>query len=191
MNKAAFAWVLAVCLVCVGCAGEKPTLTPRPPSHPPRELKSITLNTGAYAVAAHTVDRRSESIVAAETMHVVALEHFIGVGREGRSDNGHILSLAPANPWQKWAAAGTGMEPTGTRGHFGYCGRDYYAEVGGIPDVCVYEPLPAGTAFVVPKGARLYMHTYANNFLDTPTAFHHAVRVLYWELPAATGSPKR
>ena len=116
------------------------------------ELRSITLNTGAYTVEPKQIDRRSESIVAAETMHIVAFEHFNGVQRGGWSDNGHILSLSPENPWVKWEKAGTGMEPTGATGYFGYCGRDYYAEVSGIPDVCVYQPLPAGTCIVVPKG---------------------------------------
>jgi hypothetical protein len=78
-----------------------------------------------------------------------------------------------------WEKAGTDMEPTGARGYFGYCGRDYYSEVAGIPDVCACQPLPAGTCIVVPKGATLHMHTCAHNSLDSPQAFHHAVRVLY------------
>ena len=67
------------------------------------------------------------------------------------------------------------MEPTGTTGYFGYCGRDYYSEVGGITDFTTYEAFPSGTHILVPKGATLYLHTYANNFLDKPQAFHHAV----------------
>ena len=144
------------------------------------QLKSITLNTGAYLVQPGKIDRRSESIVAGRDMHIVAIEHFTGVQGGAFSDNGHILSLDVANPWEKWADAGTGMEPTGAEGYFGYCGRDYYAEVSGIPDVTVYEPFPSGTHFLVPAGSSLYMHMYAHNFLQKPAAFHHAVRVLYW-----------
>ncbi len=144
-----------------------------------KELKAITINTGPYLVAAGEVDRRSESIVAKEDMHIVAIEHFIGVSKGGLSDNGHILSKNPANPWTKWAEAGTAMEPTGEEGYFGYCGRDYYSEVSGIGDVVVYETFPAGTYVLVKKGEKLYMHCYANPFL-VDAFFHHAVRLLYW-----------
>ena len=170
-----------LCLLGAGCVS-----VPVPPSEEgrameSRELKSITLNTGAYLVQTGAIDRRSESIVADETMHIVAIEHFTGVQGGGWSDNGHILSLRPENPWEKWANAGTGMEPTGAKGYFGYCGRDYYTEVGGIPDVTVYEAFPAGTHVLVPQGATLFMHMYAHNFSqDRPNAFHHAVRLLYW-----------
>ncbi|MFW6164081.1 MAG: hypothetical protein ACODAJ_15040 [Planctomycetota bacterium] len=176
--------VIGLCVLCAGSAWQFRLGGGEDMEHEqaeaPRELKSITLNTGAYPVEPKQIDRRSELVVAEEAMHIVAFEHFNGVQRGGWSDNGHILSLRPDNPWVKWEKAGTGMEPTGARGYFGYCGRDYYAEVAGIPDVCVYQPLPAGTCIVVPQGATLHMHTYAHNFLDTPQAVHHAVRVLYW-----------
>jgi hypothetical protein len=145
-----------------------------------RALHSVTINTQAYPVTPHGTDLRSTSLVADEDMHIVAIEHFNGVQRGGWSDNGHILSLSPDNPWAKWRDAGTGMEPTGAKGYFGYCGRDYYGEVGGIDDVILYEAFPAGTHFLVPKGATLFLHTYASNFLESPQAFHHAVRLLYW-----------
>jgi len=148
-----------------------------PPSRP---LAAVTLNTGAYSVGPGAIDRRTQSIAAERTMHIVAIEHFTGVQGGAWSDNGHILSLDPANPWEKWKDAGTGMEPTGAEGYFGYCGRDYYSEVGGIPDVTTYEAFPSGTHILVPAGARLYMHMYAHNFLEKESAFHHAVRVLYW-----------
>ena len=145
-----------------------------------KELKSITLNTLAYGVAAKTNDRRSESIVADEEMHIVAIEHFIGVSAGGFvTDNGHILSESSDNPWVKWKEKGTGMEPTGTKGYFGYCGRDYYSEVGGINDVCVYESFPSGF-FLVEKGKKLYMHCYAGNPTEKQIAFHHCVRLIYW-----------
>jgi hypothetical protein len=147
----------------------------------PHELKSITLNTGAYGVAKGQIDRRSVSILAKEDMHIVAIEHFVGVGLGTHSDNGHLLSLSSENAWKKWESAGTGMEPTGTEGYFGYCGRDYYGEIGGIQDVMAYESLPGGTYLFVPRGETLYMHCYAHNFTTEPTGyFHHAVRVLYW-----------
>jgi hypothetical protein len=183
-SRKAFVAVAAstVCALMIGTqsarvAGKNGEQKTEPPSH---ELKLITLNTLAYSVKPHEVDRRTETIVAKETMHIVAFEHFTGVALGGWSDNGHILSLDPANPWEKWAEGGTGMEPTGIEGYFGYCGRDYYSEVSGIPDVTVYEALPGGTHILVPKGAKLYLHTYANNFTDQPRGFHHAVRVLYW-----------
>jgi hypothetical protein len=145
-----------------------------------KALKSITINTNAYTVESHAIDRRSASITADEDMHIVGIEHFTGVQGGAWSDNGHLLSLSPDNPWAKWAKAGTGMEPTAAKGYFGYCGRDYYCEVGGIGDVVQYEMLPAGTHFFVPAGKKLYMHTYANNFMESPKAFHHTVRLLYW-----------
>jgi hypothetical protein len=147
-----------------------------------RPLKSITLNTGAYGVAKGQIDRRSVSISAQEDMHIVAIEHFVGVGLGTHSDNGHMLSLSSENAWTKWESGGTGMEPTGASGYFGYCGRDYYGEIGGIQDVMAYESLPAGTHILVPRGQTLYMHCYAHNFTTEPTGyFHHAVRVLYWQ----------
>ena len=147
---------------------------------PERALTVVTMNTQAYSVAPGTVDRRSIRLVAREEMHIVAIEHFNGVQKGGWSDNGHLLSLRPENPWTQWEGAGTGMEPTGTAGYFGYCGRDYYSEVAGIDDVVSYEAFPAGTHVFVPKGATIYLHTYANHFLSVPQAFHHAVRLLYW-----------
>ena len=146
----------------------------------PRALKSITINTGAYSVAGQAIDRRSEYITAPETMHIVGIEHFNGVQLGAWSDNGHILSLNPDNPWAKWAEAGTGMEPTGATGYFGYCGRDYYSEVGGIGDITQYEMFPSDTCVLVPSGEKLFLHTYANNFSPEPRMFHHTVRILYW-----------
>lgn len=145
-----------------------------------KALKSITINTNAYSVDAHAVDRRSTHVTADEDMHIVGIEHFNGVQGGAWSDNGHILSLCEDNPWTKWAKAGTGMEASGAKGYFGYCGRDYYSEVSGIGDVVQYEMLPAGTHVFVPAGRKLFMHTYANNFLDAPKMFHHTVRLLYW-----------
>ncbi|MGQ9589415.1 MAG: hypothetical protein ACUVYA_03875 [Planctomycetota bacterium] len=147
---------------------------------PERPIQSITMNTQAYTVEPRAVDRRSIELEAPEDLHIVAIEHFIGVQAGGYSDNGHLLSLDPENPWTKWSEAGTGMEPTGSKGCFGYCGRDYYSEVSGIADIELYEPFPSGSYVLVPKGAKLYLHTYANNFRDTPQAFHHTVRLLYW-----------
>jgi hypothetical protein len=157
---------------------------PRNESHgigAPKALKVITMNTQAYAVGRKAVDRRSINITAEEDMHIVGIEHFTGVQGGAFSDNGHVLSLKPENPWAKWEKDGTGMEPSGERGYFGYCGRDYYCEVGGIGDVMSYEMFPAGTYFFVPTGAKLYLHCYACNFAhDQPKQFHHAVRLLYW-----------
>jgi len=143
-------------------------------------LKSVTINTSAYTVDPGAIDRRSLELKASETMHIVEIEHFNGVQKSAWSDNGHLLSLLPENPWEKWKDAGTGMEPTGTTGYFGYCGRDYYSEVSGIADIQLNEFFPAGTHFLVPAGQSLYMHCYANNFLDQPKMFHHAVRIIYW-----------
>jgi len=146
-----------------------------------RALKSITFNTHAYPVQPGTIDKRSIQIVAEEEMHIVALEHFIGVGKGSLSDNGHILSTKPDNPWVRWEQAGTGMEPTGTTGYFGYCGRDYYSEVAGIGDIMAYETFPADTYVPVRRGETLYVHCYAHNFSpETVGYFHHMVRVLYW-----------
>jgi hypothetical protein len=147
---------------------------------PDRALKSITINTNAYAVDAGGTDRRTVNLAVPADMHIVAIEHFNGVQKGAWSDNGHILSLLPDNPWVKWQGAGTGMEPTGATGYFGYCGRDYYSEVSGIADIASYEAFPAGTHVFVPAGATIYLHTYANNFLDRPQMFHHTVRLLYW-----------
>jgi len=114
-------------------------------------------------------------------MHIVALEHFVGVAKGSLSDNGHILSTSSDNPWVKWEKAGTGMEPTGTKAYFGYCGRDYYSEVAGVNDVMAYESFPAGTHVLVRGGETLYMHCYAHNFsAENVGGFHHMVRVLYW-----------
>ena len=121
-----------------------------------------------------------QTITADEDMHIVGIEHFTGVQGGAWSDNGHILSLRSDNPWTRWEKAGTGMEPTGQKGYFGYCGRDYYCEVGGIGDVTQYEMFPGRTYFFVPAGQKVYLHCYANNFNATPKAFHHTVRLLYW-----------
>lgn len=145
-----------------------------------KELKTITINTMAYPVPPETVDKRSESITAEEDMHIVAVEHFIGVSGGGYpTDNGHILSKNPENPWVKWEDKSTGMEPTGEKGYFGYCGRDYYSEVNGVSDVCVYESFPSGY-FLVKKGEKLYMHCYAANPTGKQVVFHHCVRLIYW-----------
>ncbi|MGB9717128.1 MAG: hypothetical protein ACP5PQ_00490 [Thermoproteota archaeon] len=49
-------------------------------------------------------------------MLIVAIGHFIGVSAGGfPTDNGHILSKSPENPWVKWSGKGTGMEPTGEK----------------------------------------------------------------------------
>jgi hypothetical protein len=146
-----------------------------------RALKAITLNTQAYGVGPAKNDKRSMTIVAEEDMHIVALEHFTGVGKGQWSDNGHILSTSPDNPWVRWEKAATGMEPTGAKGYFGYCGRDYYSECKGINDVMAYESFPGGTHVLVRRGETLHMHCYAANFSpDRPGGFHHMVRVLYW-----------
>jgi len=146
-----------------------------------RALKAITLNTSAYSVGPGKIHKRSVKITAKEHMHIVALEHFVGVAKGSLSDNGHILSTSPDNPWVKWEKAGTGMEPSGTMGYFGYCGRDYYSEVDGVDDVMAYESFPAGTHVLVQGGEALYMHCYAHNFSPENTGgFHHMVRVLYW-----------
>jgi hypothetical protein len=152
----------------------------RPPADQGHALKTITLNTGAYAVEPGT-DRRSESIVAAEDMHIVTISHFTGVQTGSfPSDNGHVLSLSPENPWEKWADAATGMEPTGTQGYFGYCGRDYYSECAGIQDIMWQELMPADCHVFVPQGATLYMHTYTGNGTGQGRMFHHLARVYYW-----------
>lgn len=148
-----------------------------------KELRVVALNTGPYNVAARGQDKRSESYVADEDMYIAALEHFIGISSGGfPSDNGHILSKSPDNPWAKWTAP-LSMEPTGTKGYFGYCGRDYYSQVSGIQDILAYEAFPPGCHFFVKKGERLYMHCYAGNFTDAPAGFHHAVRVIYFTAP--------
>jgi len=142
-------------------------------------LKTITLNTGAYPVEG--TDRRSESIVAPEDMHIVSISHFTGVQTGGfPTDNGHVLSLLEENPWEKWKDAATGMEPTGTQGYFGYCGRDYYSECTGISDIMWQEQMPAGCHVLVPEGATLYMHTYTGNGSGRGLMFHHLARVYYW-----------
>jgi len=172
------AWMVLAGMAAVWWAAPRAvTAEAAPAGH---ALKSITINTQAYPVDAKGIDRRSGSITAPEDMHIVGIEHFIGVQGAAWSDNGHILSLSPDNPWTKWADAGTGMEPTAAQGYFGYSGRDYYTEVGGIGDVVQYEMFPAGTHFLVPAGRELYLHCYANNFLDGTRMFHHAVRLLYW-----------
>lgn len=84
-------------------------------------LKSVTINTQAYVVPGGGTDKRSLHITADEPMRIVAMKHFTGVQRGGWSDNGHILSGSPDNPWVRWEGAGTGMGPTGARGYFGYC----------------------------------------------------------------------
>ncbi|MBN1442531.1 MAG: hypothetical protein JXA90_07470 [Planctomycetes bacterium] len=176
MKRIRLLWLVPASIAITGCIQPTALLV----RQPERPLKSITINTMAYAVEPGQVDRRSVELRAPEDLHVVAVEHFNGVQKGGWSDNGHLLSLDPANPWEKWKDAGTGMEPTGAAGYFGYCGRDYYTEVGGIDDVIIYEAFPCGTHFFVPRGAALYLHTYANNFLSTTQHFHHAVRLLYW-----------
>jgi hypothetical protein len=173
--------VVAIALVAMAALATQGTVAPDQASPGERALKSITFNTQAYAVGPAKIDKRSISIVAEEDMHVVSLEHFIGVGKGSLSDNGHILSTKPENPWVAWEQAGTGMEPTGTAGYFGYCGRDYYSEVAGIGDIMAYESFPAGTHVLVRRGETLYMHCYAHNFSPEHQGyFHHMVRVLYW-----------
>ena len=185
MHAQVCCWLLAALLVlsiaASSAAPAKPPKTATAPAVPEgKALKTITLNTGAYIVSPGA-DRRSEKIVAKQDMHIVMLSHFTGVQTGGfPTDNGHILSTSPENPWEKWADAGTGMEPTGAEGYFGYCGRDYYSECTGISDVLFLEPFPAGTHILVRKGETLWMHTYTGNGTDRPLAFHHCVRVYYW-----------
>ncbi|MBN1420175.1 MAG: hypothetical protein JXP34_15455 [Planctomycetes bacterium] len=171
------AWIIAAVLAAGCTTTMTKTYRMEIAEHP---LKSITINTQAYTVAPGGTDRRTANVVAPEEMHIVAIEHFNGVQKGAWSDNGHILSLSNENPWVKWQDAGTGMEPTGATGYFGYCGRDYYTEVGGIDAVCQYEAFPSGSHVYVPAGAEVFLHTYANNFRDVSQAFHHAVRLLYW-----------
>jgi hypothetical protein len=167
--------------VVIGASMGQSSAPAEPKQRPDRALKVVTFNTHAYGVPAGKIDKRSIQITAQEDMHIVALEHFIGVQKGKSSDNGHILSIREDNPWARWEEAGTGMEPTGTTGYFGYCGRDYYTEVGGIGDIMAYETFPAGTHILVPRGQTLDMHCYAHNFSgDHPGAFHHMVRILYW-----------
>lgn len=143
-------------------------------------LKTITLNTGAYSVDPG-LDRRSEFIVAPEDMHIVSISHFTGVQAGAfPSDNGHVLSTSPDNPWERWADQATGMEPTGTEGYFGYCGRDYYSECSGIGDIMWQEIMPAGCYVLVRAGERLYMHTYTGNGTGAPRMYHHLARIYYW-----------
>ena len=59
-------------------------------------------------------------------MHLVAIEHFIGVNGGAFSDNGHVLSKSSVDPWVEWE--GTKMEPTGAKGYFGYCGQQSQVE---------------------------------------------------------------
>lgn len=170
-----------VVLLAMGALAVQQSAPDDKPAGQDRTLKSITFNTHAYGVEPAKIDKRSVNITAEEDMHIVALEHFIGVGKGSLSDNGHILSTKPDNPWVKWEQAGTGMEPTGETGYFGYCGRDYYSEVAGIGDIMAYESFPAGTHVLVRKGETLYVHCYAHNFSPQNTGyFHHMVRVLYW-----------
>ena len=165
---------IAGVVVAMGAVAQQGSAPADPAMPGQRALKVITLNTQAYRLEA--TDKRSVKITAEEDMHIVALEHFTGVGGGSFSDNGHILSTSPDNPWVKWEKAGPGMEPNGTTGYFGYCGRDYYSECAGIDDVMAYETFPAGTHMLIRKGETLYMHCYA-----APKGyFHHAVRVLYW-----------
>jgi len=146
-----------------------------------RALRSVTFNTHAYAVEPAAIDKRSIEIAAEEDVHIVAPEHFTGVGKGSPSDNGHILSTKPENPWVKREQAGTGTEPTGTTGYFGYCGRDYDGEVAGIGDVLACETFAAGTHVLVRQGETLHVHCCAHDFSPESTEhFHHMVRVLYW-----------
>jgi hypothetical protein len=177
-----FAALLALAIAASSAAPAKQPAKTAPQAQPsaPKALKTITLNTGAYIVGPGA-DKRSEHIVAQQDMHIVMLSHFTGVQTGGfPTDNGHILSTSPENPWVKWEGAATGMEPTGSEGYFGYCGRDYYSECTGISDVQFLEPFPAGTYILVKKGETLWMHTYTGNGTDRALAFHHCVRVYYW-----------
>ena len=145
-----------------------------------KELKSVTMNC-MFDGPKGVPTKVSESLVAEEDMHIVAIEHFNGVLGGDFSDNGHLLSKNPDNPWLKWEAQATKMEPTGTKGYFGYCGRDYYSEVAGIGDVMAYETFPAGCHFLVRKGETLYLHCYGCSYAGREkTDFHHAVRLIYW-----------
>jgi hypothetical protein len=100
--------VLASAALATGAALTQQRVVPIDQSKP-RALKSITFNTQAYAVGPGKIDKRAHQIVAGEDMHIVALEHFTGVGKGSWSDNGHILSTNSDNPWAKWEGAGTGM----------------------------------------------------------------------------------
>ena len=179
-------WNLMIAVVLLAAALAYVSVTAQQRSRPTKTvpvrehaLKTITLNTGAYGVGG--IDRRSESIVAPEDMHIVAISHFTGVQTGGfPTDNGHVLSLLEENPWEKWKDAATGMEPTGTQGYFGYCGRDYYSECTGISDIMWQEQMPAGCHVFVPAGATLYMHTYTGNGSGRGLMFHHLARVYYW-----------
>jgi hypothetical protein len=168
-------WLIATMVCGLAASQEKPKRAPQE-----HALRTITLNTGAFLVQPGN-DKRSEKIVAKQDMHIVAISHFTGV-QSGAfpSDNGHVLSTSPDNPWVKWENLATGMEPTGTEGYFGYCGRDYYTECAGIQDVMWQEALPAGCHILVRKGETLYMHCYTGNGTGKPAMYHHLARVYYW-----------
>ena len=176
---------LGAVVVAVGELPRQGSAPAEPAALREHALKCITLNTRGYGLERpkKKTDKRSISITAEEDMHIVALEHFIGNSWGGFGDNGHVLSTSPENPWVKWEKAESGMEPTGTRGYFGYCGRDYYCLAGGIADIMAYQPFPAGTHVLVRKGETLYLHCYAHlsSKCESPTgAAHHKVEVFYW-----------
>jgi len=170
--------VLGAVVVAAGALSQRSSRPAEPAGWEGRALKSVTLNTGKYMVSKGVNDRRSVKITAEEDIHIVALEHFVGVSRGAFSDNGHILSTKPENVWLMERGA-PGMEPNGTTGYFGYCGRDYYSECAGIGDVTAYERFPAGTHVLIRKGETLYMHCCGAPGPQNGQ-FHNMVRVLYW-----------
>jgi len=182
MPRSRNAIVLCIAVIAAAAVSQVPRSAHGQAATSPAEghaLKTITLNTGAYRVEG--TDMRSEKIVAQQDMHIVAISHFTGVQTGGfPSDNGHVLSLSSDNPWEKWREAATGMEPTGTAGYFGYCGRDYYSECAGIDDIMWQEAMPAGCYILVPAGETLYMHTYTGNGTGGAKMYHHLARVYYW-----------
>ena len=67
-----------VVLVAVGMASKTGPASTGQPAPAERALKSVTLNTAAYAVGPAKIDKRSVRITADDDMHIVALEHFTG-----------------------------------------------------------------------------------------------------------------
>jgi hypothetical protein len=186
--KTAIVLIFLALVAVVGAGGallQKSSAPVEPAVLREHALKCITLNTRGYDAERRKVriDKRSISVTADEDMHIVALEHFIGVSWGAFGDNGHVLSTSPDNPWVKWEKASTGMEPTGTTGYFGYCGRDYYSQCSGIGDIMAYQSFPVGTHVLVRKGETLYLHCYAclSAKSERPSGgVHHKVEVLYW-----------
>jgi len=139
-------------------------------------LKSVLLETSLERPADQATDegrwrQSSASVQAQEDMHVVAFSHY-STGVVGAQR--HALSLTAGFPWAENGAC-VAERAAGCIGwHESQAGENFR-------DTTVHEQLPAGTYWLVPAGATLYLHAEDwDRGAPWDRWWLHRVMVYYW-----------